>query len=78
MTREPIVIVNAVISVIVAIIMALVSGGALQITEEQKTQLISIVTAIGVLVGTFVGRSLVTPAADPRNAQGQSLTVNRN
>lgn len=62
MSREPVVIINSVVSVIVAILAALVTSGILQISPEQQEQLVGIIVAIGALLATFVARSFVTPA----------------
>lgn len=64
MSKEPIVIINSIVAVIVAVIAALVTGGALQIDPDQQKQLVSIVAAVGTLIATFVGRSKVTPVKE--------------
>lgn len=74
MTREPVVVINSIVAVVVAIVAALVTGGALQISTEQQQMLEGIVVAIGAFVATFLARSQVTPISDPRDASGKSLS----
>ena len=61
MSKEPVIIINSIVAVIVAVIAALVTGGALQISEGEQQQLVGIVVAIGTLVATLLSRSQVTP-----------------
>lgn len=74
MTREPVIIINSIVAVIVAIISALVTGGVLQVNADEQKQLVGIIVAIGALVATFLGRSQVTPTSDPRDASGKALS----
>lgn len=75
MSREPVILVNSIVAVIVAVISALVTGGVLQVSEGEQQQLVGIVVAIGTLVATLLSRSLVTPTASPQDSQGRSLHV---
>jgi len=61
MKSEPTIIINSIVAVIVAVLAALVTGGVLQVSPEQQSQIIGIITAIGALVATFLVRSNVTP-----------------
>lgn len=63
MTSEPVVLINSIVAVIVAVIAALVTGGVLQVTPDQQQQIVGIVAAIGALVATFLARSQVTPTS---------------
>ncbi len=73
MNREPIAIVNAIVTAIQALIPLLLAFGIVQITKEQSGAISSAVVAWAGLVGTLLGRNLVTPVADPKNNEGRSL-----
>lgn len=73
MKREPIAIINAIVTAIQALIPLLIAFGITEITKEQSGAITSAVVAWGGLVGTFLGRNLVTPVADPKDSQGRSL-----
>jgi len=75
MTREPISIINAVVTVIQATIPLLLAFGIATITKEQSAAITSAAVAWGGLLGTFLGRNLVTPVADPKNNEGKSLVA---
>lgn len=72
MKREPIAIINAVVTAIQALIPLVLAFG-IAITKEQSAAISAAVVAWGGLLGTFLGRNLVTPVADPKNNEGQSL-----
>lgn len=72
MKREPIVIINAVVALIEAII-ALAVGFGLNLTKEQVGLFMAVVVAIGNLVQTILARGQVTPVADPRNNLNERL-----
>jgi hypothetical protein len=73
MKREPIAIINAVVTAIQALIPLLLAFGIANITKDQSAALSSAVVAWGGLLGTFLGRSLVSPVADPKDNEGRSL-----
>jgi hypothetical protein len=73
MHREPIAIINAVVTGIQTLIPIVVAFGISEITKEQSAAIISGVAAWGGLLGTFIGRNLVTPVTDPRDSDGKSL-----
>jgi len=73
MKREPIAIINALVTFVQAMIPLLLAFGLLQLTKEQTGAITSAVVAWGGLLGTVLGRNLVTPVADPKNNQGQPL-----
>ncbi len=72
MKREPLAIVNAVITVIEAGLALLVAFG-LDLTPGQVGAVMAFVVALGGLIGTFIVRSRVTPIADPRDREGRRL-----
>lgn len=61
MNSEPVAIINSIVSIITAVIAALVTSGILPFTPEEQQQLVGIVVAVGVLIATLVSRSYVTP-----------------
>jgi predicted exporter len=61
MNSEPVIVINSIVAVIVAIVAALVTGGVLQVSKDEQEQIVGIVVAIGALVATFLSRSKVTP-----------------
>lgn len=61
MSSEPVIVINSIVAVIVAIVAALVTGGVLQVSKDEQEQIVGIVVAIGALVATFLSRSKVTP-----------------
>ena len=63
MTGEPVILINSIVAVVVAVIAALVTGGVLQVSPDQQQQIVGIVAAIGALVATFLSRSQVTPTS---------------
>ena len=73
MKREPIAIVNALVTAVQALIPLLLAFGIVHITKEQSAAISSAVVAWGGLLGTFLGRNLVTPVADPKDNEGRSL-----
>jgi phosphotransferase system glucose/maltose/N-acetylglucosamine-specific IIC component len=73
MKREPIAIINAVVTAIQALMPLLLAFGIAQITKEQGAAISSAVVAWGGLLGTFLGRNLVTPLADPKDNENRSL-----
>ena len=73
MKREPVAIINAVITAIQALIPLLLAFGITHITKDQSAAISSAVVAFGGLLGTFLGRSFVTPVADPRDNEARSL-----
>jgi len=73
MKREPVVIINAVVTAIQALIPLLLAFGLTHITTDQSAAISSAAVALGGLIGTIWGRSLVTPVADPKDHEGRSL-----
>ena len=73
MKREPVAIINAVITAIQALIPLLLAFGITHITKDQSAAISSAVVAFGGLLGTFLGRSLVTSVADPKDNEARSL-----
>jgi len=63
MGSEPTVVINSIVSVIVAIIAALVTGGVLHVSPDQQQQIVGIVVAVGALIATFLVRANVTPTS---------------
>jgi hypothetical protein len=72
MKREPVVIINALVALVEAII-ALAVGFGLNLTKEQVGLVMAVVVAIGNLVQTILARGQVTPVADPRNNLNERL-----
>jgi len=72
MKREPVAIINAIISLIEAGI-AVAVGFGLDWTGEQVALVMAAVIALGNVIKTILVRDQVTPLADPRNAQGVRL-----
>jgi len=73
MTREPIAIINAVVTAVQALIPLVLAFGVVQLTKEQSGAISAAIVAWGGLLGTVVGRNLVTPLADPKDNEGKSL-----
>jgi hypothetical protein len=73
MKREPIAVINSVVTLIQALIALLLAFGVFQLTKEQSGAITSAVVAWGGLLGTLFGRNLVTPVADPKDNQGNPL-----
>ncbi len=73
MKREPIAIINAIMTAVQASIPLLVAFGLVQLSREQSGAITSAVVAWAGLVGTVVTRNLVTPVADPKNDDGTKL-----
>lgn len=73
MKREPISIINAIVTVIQATIPLLLAFGIAEITKEQSAAITTAVVSWGGLLGTFIGRTRVTPVADPRDDEGRPL-----
>lgn len=78
-TRNPLVVIGAVVAVIQFIVtqwgevsLLLLSLG---LTPETVTLVQSILTVILTLAGVLIGRAYVTPLSDPKNAEGEKLTV---
>lgn len=65
-SREPIVIINAVGAVLVAVLPLLAVLGVTDLTVEQFGAIEAFIVALTVAVATVFGRSQVTPVADPR------------
>jgi predicted exporter len=63
MTNEPVILINSIVAVVVAVLSALVTGGVIQVSKEQQEQIVGIIVAIGALIATFVARSQVTPTS---------------
>ena len=70
--REPVVVINALVTVITSTIMLLVAFG-LPMTKEQSSTLITLIGAVGALIATLVSRSQVTPVANPKDNQDRPL-----
>jgi predicted exporter len=60
-TNEPVIVINSVVAVIVAVLAALVTGGVIQVSKDQQDMIVGIIVSIGALVATFLARSQVTP-----------------
>lgn len=73
-TREPVVVVNALGVLVTAVLVFLVNSGVIQLTDEQQEQFKNLILLIVGIVVTFIGRSFVTPTADPRGSDGQPLS----
>lgn len=74
MKREPIAIINAIVTAIQVLISLLLAFGIAEFSKEQTASVTSAVIAWGGLLGTFLGRNLVTPVADPKDNDGKPLT----
>jgi phosphotransferase system glucose/maltose/N-acetylglucosamine-specific IIC component len=73
MRREPVVIINAVVTAIQASIPLVLAFGIAHMTQEEGAAISSAVVAWGGLLATFLGRNLVTPVAYPKDHEGRSL-----
>ena len=73
MKREPIALISSVVTLVQASIPLLLAFGIIQLTKEQTGAITSAVVAWGGLLGTVLGRNLVTPVADPKNNEGRPL-----
>lgn len=74
MSTEPIIVINSIVAVITTIVAALVTSGVLHVSPDQQAQIVGIIVAVGALIATFVGRSQVTPVANPKDSQGNTLS----
>ena len=77
MKREPVAIINAVVTAIQALIPLLLAFGIAKMSPEQSGAISSAVVAFGGLLGTFLGRNLVTPVAYPKDNEGRSLRADQ-
>jgi hypothetical protein len=77
MKREPVVIINAVVTAIQASIPLLLAFGIAHMTQEQGAAISSAVVAWGGLLATLLGRNLVTPVAYPKDNEGRSLRADQ-
>ena len=77
MKREPVAIINAVITAIQALIPLLLAFGITHITQDQSAAISSAVIAGGGLIATILGRSLVTPLCDPKDNEARCLKAYR-
>jgi hypothetical protein len=77
MKREPVAIINAVVTAIQALIPLLLAFGIAQWSPEQSGAISAAVVALGGLLGTFLGRNLVTPVAHPKDNEGRSLRADQ-
>jgi hypothetical protein len=75
MNREPIAIINAAVAAIQASIPLVLAFGIVELAKEQSGAITAAIAAWAGLVGTVIGRSLVTPVADPRDGEGKRLTT---
>lgn len=73
MTREPVVIANAIAALVSALIVAAVALGWIQWDETQQAAVMAVVVATVNVVAGLWARSQVTPIADPRAADGTPL-----
>lgn len=71
-TREPVAIINAIITVVQAIIGAVVLFGV-DWTPEQVAGVLAVVVAVGEALKTLWARSQVTPVSNPRDNMGRPL-----
>ena len=74
LNNEPVVTINAIVAVITTIISALVTTGVLHVSQDQQSQLVGIIVAVGAFIATFVSRSLVTPVTNPKDNEGNTLS----
>lgn len=63
MNTEPIVVINSVVAIICFLIAYILTSNGINLTDEQKNQIYIIVSTLGLLVGTFLGRSKVVPVS---------------
>jgi hypothetical protein len=70
MKREPVVIINAVVTAI----QVLLAFGIAHMSPEQSGAISAAVVAWGSLLGTLLGRNLVTPVAYPKDNEGRLLS----
>ena len=73
MKREPVAIINAVVTAIQASIPLLLAFGIAHMTQAEGAAIGSAVVAWGGLLGTLLSRNLVTPVAYPKDHEGRLL-----
>jgi hypothetical protein len=71
--REPVAVTSALFAVIQAGITLMTVFGLVTLTPEQLAAILGFVTVLFALYNSVVVRGKVTPVADPRDDQGQSL-----
>ena len=71
--REPLAIITAIITVIEMALPMLVVLNVIYLNADQMAAIMAFVVAVGGLAGVFFVRPRVTPVADPRNNEGESL-----
>ena len=72
MKREPVAIITAIVAVIEAGI-ALILAFGIQLTNEQIGAIFAFVAAVGGVIEILIIRPQVTPIADPRDNDGNTL-----
>jgi hypothetical protein len=72
MTREPVAVINSLVTLVEAGISFGVGFG-LKLSAEQVAAIMAVVVALGNLVKTVWARGQVTPVSDPRGSAGQPL-----
>ena len=75
MNNEPVVWTNAILGVIQSGIIALVALHVIELTNEQQTAILGFSTALITAINIIVVRSLVTPLANPKAADGTALVA---
>lgn len=70
--REPVIVINSAITVLEAGLALCIAFG-LTLSPDQKGAIIAFIVASGNLAAMLLARSQVTPVADPRDNQGNSL-----
>jgi hypothetical protein len=77
MKREPVVIINSVVTAIQVTIPVLLAFGIAHMTPEQSGVINTALVGWGGLLGTVLGRNLVTPVAYPKDHEGRLLSQGR-
>lgn len=73
MGREPLAIVGAAVALVQALITTVALMGWVTLSPEQTAAWMGVVALAGTLAVTVIGRSKVTPVADPRSDEGTTL-----
>ena len=75
--REPLVIIGAIVAVLQYIVSEWDGLAALLLSlgvpPETLSLILTVITVLLTVLGIFVGRRYVTPLADPKDADGQTL-----
>ena len=70
MNREPLAIIGAVVALVQALVTTVALMGWVTLTPEQTAAWMGVVALAGTLAVTVIGRSKVTPVADPQLNEG--------